>query len=154
MVNSFTTDSYTSTSFTTAAVAPSGGVTISGTHATPLIVTGVFDKLPEQLISVEFVFWLTATTIQKVQEKFKLLSTLLKNSISKRRLKSTILTESRTSFKVKSPMLVLRESIFKINSAIITAPNKSPTYIFNAGIKNKKARELLLRKLSEIIEDE
>ena len=76
------------------------GLTISGTHAVPMIGKG------EQLIPVEFTFLLKACILTKFKNIFRLKCPIKVEVKSNCKLKSNLLVESRSPFRFKASLLL------------------------------------------------
>ena len=147
MANSFNSDSFTTTSFTAETIVVTAGVQIEGIHAVPLV-----GRRAELLIPVEFMFRLKSELIVQVVYRFKLLSTLIREIYSNIKLKSPLLIETFNSLKLKSSLLVecIHEKI-KLQSTLLTKYN---VHSYSPGIEKKKLKEVLLRKLKEMVDDD
>ena len=123
------------------------GVDIVGTHPVPFI-----GARAEQLIPVEFSFWLKSCLIAKTGMKFCIKSPLLKQTASSIKIKSSLLREIAQSFKIKSTTLVKEKVKIFIESALLV--KESAKMGMFANIKNPKLKKVLLRKLREFLDED
>ena len=123
-----------------------GGVVIEGTHATPLI-----GPRAEQLIPVEFSFILKACLITKTLLRICVKSPILIFTKANVKVKSAILNEVTQHYKFKSTLFVKEFIRIKMKSATLVRETVKAGIFANA--KNKKLKEVLLRKLKEYLED-
>ena len=136
------------------------GLTLSGTHALPMIGKG------EQLIPVEFTFLLKACILYKFQSVFTIKCPIKVEVKSNIKLKSVLLVESKSPFAFKSSILnTVSEKIELLASLSMV---NVLTNIIRKEVKNddqekhdavqeaerKKIMKLLLDKLSESIKDD
>jgi len=120
------------------------GVVLAGTHPTQL----VFAR-GEQLIDVEFTFWLRAALLIRTLITFRTFSCLIRNVASNIKLKSCLRRNVESSAKVKSALL-RKESSKKVNVKSHTIPSKNLEQF-----KDKaKLKKVLLRKLKEMMDED
>jgi len=124
------------------------GTDIVGTHAVPLV-----GPRPQQLIPVEFSFWLKSCLITKTGMRFCIKSPLLRQIESSIKIKSSLLREVTQSFKVKSTILVREKIKIFIQSTILTHESWKVMGVL-ANTKNKKLKKVLLRKLREFLDED
>jgi len=120
------------------------GVDIVGTHPTPMVF-----RRGEQLLDVEFTFWINAALLIKTYTTFRAFACILRNVGSNVKVKSCLRRNVESSAKIKSGLLREQKSD-KINIKSHTIPSKDLEKF-----KDKaKLKKVLLRKLREIMEDD
>ncbi len=123
------------------------GVKIINQHATPLI-----GPRAEQLIPVEFSFILRACLITKTLLRICITSPLLIFTKSNVKVKSAILREVTQHYKLKSTLIVKEFIRIKVKSALLIRETVKARIFAKA--KNKKLKEVLLRKLREFLDED
>jgi len=122
------------------------GVIIEGTHPQPLI-----GPRAEQLIPVEFTFLIKACLITKTLLKVCVRSPILIFTKSNVKVKSALLTEVIQHYKIKSTLFVKEFIRIRFKSATLVKETVKAGIFANA--KNKKLKEVLLRKLKEFLDE-
>ena len=123
------------------------GFTISGQHAG----IALFGR-PEQLIPVEFTFKLISCLITKTGIKICVRSTIIRTTKISSKLKSALLLESKLHLRFKSATIVKEVEKIGIKGAILIKEAWKSGIFANA--KNKKLKEVLLRKLREMLDND
>ena len=120
------------------------GITLVGTHPTPMLF-----RRGEQLIDVEFTFWLRAALLIKTYTTIRAFGCLIRNLASHIKIKSCLRRSVESSSKVKSALLK-ESSSRKINVSADTIPSKNIEHF-----KNKvNLKKVLLRKLKEMMDED
>ena len=122
------------------------GVTIEGTHAVPLV-----GPRAEQLLPVEFSFILRSCLITRTKLRICVKSSLTLIIQASLKFKSALLLDAKYHTKIKSATLVREVEKIGIKSTTLVK-EVWRTGIF-ANAKNKKLKEVLLRKLREMLDD-
>jgi len=115
------------------AAAASVGLTISGTHAVPMIGKGL------QLIPVEFTFLLKACILYKFQSITRIKCPIRVEVKSNIKLKSSLLVESRSPFEFKASLLL--KSLSEKIEVLATLPILNAVANILATREQKKSRE-------------
>jgi len=131
---------------------PVGGFTLSGTHATQ----AYFKARPEQLITVEFTFRLISCLITRQGLKICIKAALNVPVKMNVKVKSLLIQTIKESVKLKSGLL---QPIKKLNTAWKASTVRTEKYrigmFSNTSLsKKKKLKELLLRRLKEMMDNE
>lgn len=129
-----------------------GGLTLSGTHAGVALI----GPRPEQLIPTEFTFRLKSCLITNTGFRICVKSTLEVLTKINTKLKSLLIVETHKNIKIKANRTVKTDG-YKIElKSTIWAKPMARTGLFSNTEKSKKnkVKELLLRRLREMMEDE
>lgn len=123
------------------------GVNIDGVHAVPFI-----GPRAEQLIPVEFTFLLKACLITLTKLRICVRSPILIFTKSNVKVKSALLMEVVQHYKLKSTLFVKEFIRIRMESALLIRETVKAGIFANA--KNKKLKEVLLRKLKEFLDED
>jgi len=131
--------------------APTTGLKLEGTHPTQAI----FGTRPEMLIPVEFSFKLISCLITKTGFRVCIQSVLRIPTKVNVKVKSLLIVTLKETFKVKSALLresVRFNTIWK-SALVIRESTRIGLFSTTSINKAKKLKELLKRKLKEMLED-